>query len=117
MSRADNDQGEFELIHYETPDCAAEFSLDAVNETVWANQAQIAQLFGVTAKTVNEHIGNIFREGELEEDSVIRKFRITALTGTSKKPWRAARDRHESRFKGSLSGTTPLPRRRMAIAL
>lgn len=81
MSRADNDQGEFELIHYETPDCAAEFSLDAVNETVWANQAQIAQLFGVTAKTVNEHIGNIFREGELEEDSVIRKFRITAADG------------------------------------
>lgn len=50
-------------------------------ETVWLSQKQMAELFDKNVRTVNEHIKNIFREGELEEDSVIRKFRITAADG------------------------------------
>ena len=51
------------------------------NETVWLTQKMIATLFGVSIPTVNEHLKNIFASGELEQDSVIRKFRITAADG------------------------------------
>jgi len=51
------------------------------NETVWLTQKMIATLFGVSIPTVNEHLKNIFVSGELEQDSVIRKFRITAADG------------------------------------
>ncbi len=41
----------------------------------------MAELFDKDVRTVNEHIRNIFKEGELAENSVIRKFRITASDG------------------------------------
>jgi len=51
------------------------------NETVWLTQKLIAKLFDVNVATVNEHLKNIFKTHELEEDSVIRKFLITASDG------------------------------------
>jgi len=51
------------------------------NETVWLTQKLIAELFGVDVRTVSEHFRNIFKDGELQEDSVIRKFRNTASDG------------------------------------
>ncbi len=50
-------------------------------ETVWLTQKQMAELFNKGIPTINEHIKNIFREGELVENSVIRNFRITASDG------------------------------------
>ncbi len=50
-------------------------------DTVWLTQKQMAVLFDKGVSTINEHIKNIFKEGELKEDSVIRKFRITAADG------------------------------------
>ena len=38
-------------------------------------------LFDKSTKTISEHIGNIFKEGELEKDSVVRNFRTTASDG------------------------------------
>lgn len=49
--------------------------------TVWLTQKQMAVLFDKGIPTINEHIKNIFKEGELQENSVIRKFRITASDG------------------------------------
>ncbi|MGI6785013.1 MAG: virulence RhuM family protein [Gleimia sp.] len=46
--------------------------------TIWLTQKLMAQLFDVDVRTISEHLGNIFRSGELEQNSVIRKFRITA---------------------------------------
>jgi len=51
------------------------------DETVWLTQKQMALLFDKGVSTINEHIKNIFKEGELMENSVIRKFRITAADG------------------------------------
>ncbi len=51
------------------------------DETVWLSQEQMSKLFGKAKSTINEHINNIFSVGELEEDSVIRNFRITAKDG------------------------------------
>ena len=57
------------------------FSVNFDRNTVWLTQKQMSILFGKNVKTINEHIGNIFKEGELQEKSVIRKFRITAEDG------------------------------------
>jgi hypothetical protein len=51
-------------------------------EQPWFTQAQLADIFGVDVRTVNEHVQNFIRSGELG-DSVIRKFRITAADGKS----------------------------------
>jgi hypothetical protein len=51
------------------------------DETVWLTQKLMAELFGVDVRTVSEHLQNIFKNNELEEDSVIRKFRTTAADG------------------------------------
>ena len=51
------------------------------NETIWLTQKLMAELFEVTTPTINEHLKNIFDSGELQQDSVIRKFRITAADG------------------------------------
>jgi hypothetical protein len=51
------------------------------NENIWLTQRLIATLYSVDVRTVNEHLKNLFRAGELDENSVIRKFRITAADG------------------------------------
>jgi len=51
------------------------------DDTVWLTQKLIAELFGVDVRTVSEHLRNIFKDGELQEGSVIRKFRNTASDG------------------------------------
>ena len=51
------------------------------DETVWLSQKLMAELFAVDVRTINHHLKNIFQDNELQEDSVIRKFRITAADG------------------------------------
>jgi hypothetical protein len=50
-------------------------------ENLWLTQKVMARLFDVDIRTISEHIVNIFKSQELEEDSVLRKFRITANDG------------------------------------
>lgn len=58
-----------------------ELKVSLVDNTVWLSQSQMAELFRKDVRTINEHIKNIFKEAELRQNSVIRKFRITALDG------------------------------------
>jgi len=51
------------------------------DETIWLSQKLIAELFDVNVRTVSEHLRNIFDSDELDEASVIRKFRTTASDG------------------------------------
>ena len=53
------------------------------DENVWLSQKMMAVLYDVTVSTINEHLKKIFSDSELEESSVIRKFRITATNGKS----------------------------------
>lgn len=50
-------------------------------ETVWLTQRLIAELYGVSVKTVNEHLKNIYEEGELDAEATIRKYRIVQIEG------------------------------------
>jgi hypothetical protein len=49
--------------------------------SLWLSQKQLADVFGKSVKTINEHITNIFNENELDKDSVVRNYRITASDG------------------------------------
>lgn len=69
------------IIIYQSADGSIATEVRVEGETVWLSQKQISELFGKNVRTVNEHIRNIFREGELGESSVIRNFRITAADG------------------------------------
>ncbi len=62
---------------------AGESSIEARYEedSIWLTQKLMAELFGVDVRTINEHLQNVFKSGELAESSVIRKFRITAADG------------------------------------
>ncbi len=51
------------------------------DETIWLTQKLMAVLFDVDVRTVSEHLKNIFQSGELQKNSVIRKFRNTATDG------------------------------------
>ena len=51
------------------------------DETVWLTQAQLAELYQSSKANVSKHIKNIFDEGELDKNSVVRKFRTTASDG------------------------------------
>ena len=51
------------------------------DETIWLSLDQMATLFSKDKRTISEHISNIFKEGELDENSVIRNFRTTATDG------------------------------------
>src|SRR5690554_4131255 len=51
------------------------------DESIWLSQKMMATLYDVNVRTVNEHLKKIFTDSELQEDAVIRKFRITATDG------------------------------------
>ena len=72
-----------QIIIYNTEDGETKIDVRLEGETVWLSQKQMAELFDKDRKTVTEHIQNVFKEGELAENSVCRKFRHTALDGKS----------------------------------
>jgi hypothetical protein len=51
------------------------------DETIWLSQKLMAQLFDVDVRTVNEHLKNIYDQGELVREATIRKFRIVQTEG------------------------------------
>ena len=61
-----------EIIIFENQGVKLEVNMK--DETVWLTQEQIAQLFGKAKSTINEHIKNIYKEGELEEVETMTKF-------------------------------------------
>jgi hypothetical protein len=72
-----------EIILYQTEDGRTRVQCRFENETIWLSQKLMAELFQKDVRTINEHIQNVFEEGELSPESVIRKFRITAADGKS----------------------------------
>jgi hypothetical protein len=72
-----------EILIYQNPDGNIKIDVRLEKETVWLTQAQMALLFGKARTTITEHIQNVFKEGELNESSVCRNFRLTADDGKS----------------------------------
>ena len=74
-------QTQSEFLLYQTEDGRTRIDVRLENETVWLSQRLMAELFQKDVRTINEHIKNIYSEGELEPRATIRKFRIVQAEG------------------------------------
>lgn len=70
-----------EMIIYEGDNGVPRIEVRIQGETVWLSQAQLVELFDSSKSNISEHIKNIFTEGELRQDSVVRKFRTVQNEG------------------------------------
>ena len=73
---------ENEIVLYQ-PNDAIHLEVRMANESVWLTQSQIALLFGVKQPAISKHLNNIFKSGELEENSVHSILEHTASTTPS----------------------------------
>jgi hypothetical protein len=81
MNNSELKIGTSQILIYQSPEGNIKIDVRLEDETVWLTQAQMGQLFGKDKRTISEHIGNIFKEGELQESVVVRKFRHTTPHG------------------------------------
>ena len=70
-----------DIVIYQAENGTTKIDVRFVDDTVWLTQAQLCELYQTSKSNVSEHIRHIFEEGELEETSVVRKFRTTAGDG------------------------------------
>lgn len=71
-----------EILLYTDDNGAVRLHVRLVDETVWLSQALMATLFGKDIRTINEHLRNIFDEGEIDRVATVRKFRIVRTEGS-----------------------------------
>lgn len=74
---------ELQVQLFRSEDGQAELEVALDHETVWLTQSQICSLFGRERSVITKHIRNIFKEGELDRESVRAKFAHTAEDGKS----------------------------------
>ena len=72
---------ENKVIIYTANDGSTKIDVKLEEETLWLTQAQMCELYQTSKSNVSEHIKHIFEDGELCEESVVRKFRTTAADG------------------------------------
>jgi hypothetical protein len=76
-------ENESQIIIYQTEDGQTKVDVRIDNDTVWLSQAQMVDLFQTSKQNVSLHIRNVFNEGELEENSVVKEYLTTAADGKS----------------------------------
>ena len=81
-----NEKPSGEIILYPSGNGEPTIEVRLDGDTVWLSQDQMAALFGKAKSTINEHIKNIFAEGELIAEQVMRKFGISEFSKGTKKP-------------------------------
>ncbi|MBK7377546.1 MAG: virulence RhuM family protein [Ignavibacteriales bacterium] len=70
-----------EVILYKSPEGDTELDVKLAEETVWLSQAQLVKLFKTSKQNISLHINNIFKEAELDSNSVVKKYLTTAPDG------------------------------------
>jgi len=63
-----------QVILFQAADGQVTLDVRLEADTVWLSQAQMAELFGRERSVISRHVGNVFKEGELEADSTCAKF-------------------------------------------
>lgn len=81
MSTQDETAPTSELVLYRTGDAEPRIQVRLSGQSVWLTQAQMAELYQVTVKTISEHLQNIVADAEIEPERTIRKFRIVQIEG------------------------------------
>ncbi len=72
-----------EVLLYQSDDGKTRIQVHFAGETAWLTQSQMAELFQTSIPNVSMHVRNVFREGELREESVVKDFLTTAADGKS----------------------------------
>lgn len=75
------DNNQQNIIIYKTADGKASVALYAKDGNIWMNQNQLAELFATSVPNISMHISNILKDGELEQDSVVKDYLTTAADG------------------------------------
>lgn len=70
-----------QIAIYQTDDGSIATEVRLEGETVWLTQKQMAELFDKDVRTINDHVINVFEEGELTRETTIRNFRIVRQEG------------------------------------
>lgn len=70
-----------DFLFYNSEDGTTKVQVVIGSDSVWTTQKGMAEIFDVTVPTISEHLQNIFKSNELDENSVIRKIRTTAADG------------------------------------
>ena len=70
-----------QILIYQTEDGKIKIEARLQDETVWLTQKHMAELFQTTKQNIGQHLRNIFEEGELHENSVVKRFFTTAADG------------------------------------
>lgn len=70
-----------EIILYQNEGANVPVQVRYMNETLWMPQREIADLFGTSKQTISYHMGNIFGDGELDKESVVKEILTTASDG------------------------------------
>jgi len=78
----ENEPPRSSIVLYQTEDGRTRIQCRFEGETIWLTQALIAELFQKDVRTINEHLTNVYEEGELSREATIRKFRIVRLEGS-----------------------------------
>ena len=73
-----------QIVIYQSKDGQTQVDVRLENETVWLTQAQMVELFQTTKQNVSLHVGNVFKEGELEEKSTVKEYLTVRKEGERK---------------------------------
>lgn len=99
-----------QFLVYRAEDGRVKIDVRLENETVWLTQQQMAELFQTSKQNIGQHLKNIFEEGELAEDSVVKKFFTTAAAAQTEE------GRHEMKRPGDF-GCMTAPQKSKAPAI
>jgi len=72
---------EIQFILYHLPDEEGKVQVVIKDETIWATQKAMAQLFGMGVPAISKHLTHIFDEGELDKDTTVSKMEIVVNRG------------------------------------
>ena len=75
---------ENKIVIYQTEDGQTQIDVRLENETVWLTQAQMVDLFQTTKQNVSLHVGNVYREGELEKEGTVKEYLTVQKEGIRK---------------------------------
>ena len=72
------------IVIYQTEDGQTQIDVRLENETVWLTQAQMVELFQTTKQNVSLHVGNVYKEGELEQEATVKEYLTVQNEGNRK---------------------------------
>ena len=84
MVLSDSIMDENKIVIYQTEDGQTQIDVRLENETVWLTQAQMVELFQTTKQNVSLHVGNVFKEGELEQEATVKEYLTVQNEGNRK---------------------------------